>query len=108
MSEMCDRGFCVCANHIEYQTRANERLKKAIEEETVIPENNFISSVIYLECTFGPTKDGFMVKDLMASVDNDLLCKQQSTQFCDCDTTNRWSLVRGKMMRENTDEEWAG
>ena len=75
MSEMCDRGFCVCANHAEYQQRANDRLRVAVDELSVLPENNWLASRTFLECTFGPTKDGFLVKELMSQIDNELLCK---------------------------------
>ena len=65
-------------------------------------------SMTFLECTFGPTKDGFMVKDLMASIDNELLCKGQSTQFCDCREDEEYTMAFGQMVSIKTKEEWGG
>ena len=44
---------------------ANDRLEKALEGQ-IIKERNSYSSRMFIECTFGPTKDGSVIKDLMA------------------------------------------
>ena len=50
-------------------------MRVAVDELKVLPENNLLASRTFLECTFGPTKDGFLVKELMSQIDNELLCK---------------------------------
>ena len=107
MADMCDRSFCVCASHAEYQSRANERLDRALEG-IVTAENNYLASTRFLECTFGPTKDGHIIKDLVAEIDNELLCNGQSTQFCTCEEENVYTLADGKLTLEATGAEWGG
>ena len=107
MADMCDRSFCVCSSHPEYQSRANERLDRALEG-IITAENNYLASARFLECTFGPTKDGAIIKDLIAEIDNDLLCNGQSTQFCTCDEENVYTLQLGKLSHETTGGEWKG
>ena len=107
MADMCDRSFCVCTSHADYQSRVNERLERALKGRFAW-ENNYVASSRFLECTFGPTKDGHIIEDLLAEVDNDLLCKAQASQFCTCSEENVYVMEDGTLTHETTGEEWGG
>ena len=107
MADQCDQNFCVCNSHRQYQRNANRRNANA-KFGFINKENNEYKSETFVQCSFGPTKEGYIVQDLMSLIDNDLLCDDQSTQFCSCDIDNKWQISAGQLIHTTTGQYWDG
>ena len=107
MADQCDQNFCVCNSHRQYQRNANRRNANA-KFGFINKENNEYKSETFVKCSFGPTKEGYIVQDLMSLIDNDLLCDDQSTQFCSCDIDNKFQISAGQLIHTRTGQYWDG